>query len=236
MTSTSIEMEPTGTVTRSGGATSLLPLAGMAAVLVGTLAVLVLHVVPPTSSTSPYRRTISEYAYSTLGWVFNAGVLAIAAGSLLIAFSLWASRALRPLSVGSLGVVAWGVSLVVLVIFPKHDWSVGPSGHGSIHRVASLVAFFSVPLAAVAIARHREGRLRPPAVLVRIFGVVSGCWLGMLIGGFVLGPITGTPWYRVFPLGLMERGMAFFAIAAVLAAGWLAIRAATHPAQTVRRR
>ena len=115
---------------------------------------------------------------------------------------------------------------MVLVIFPKHDWSVGPSSHGSIHRVASLVAFVSVPLAAIAIARHRAGRLKAPARTAMITGLISAGWLSFLVGAFLLGPVTGTPWYRVFPLGLMERGIAVFAVAAVFAIGWLALRAA----------
>lgn len=202
---------------------------GLVVMAAGTLAILVLHVIPPTSATSPWRRTISEYAYSSLGWVFDTGVLAIAVGSLLVAVSLWTTGRLRPVSVGSLGLLAWTVSLVVLVIFPKHDWSVGPSSHGSIHRAASLVAFVSVPIAAVAISRYRSGRLGAPARTALITGLVSAGWLSFLIGAFLFGPVTGTPWYRVFPLGLMERGIAVFAVAAVLALGWLALQAARAP-------
>lgn len=206
-----------------------LPAVGLLVLLAGTAAVLVLHVVPPTAATDPWRRTISEYAYSTLGWVFDLGVLAVAAGSLIITGSLWATRTVRRGSVGSIALLAWSAALVVLVVFAKHDWSVGPSAHGSIHRVASLVAFVSVPLAAVAVARHRSGRLAAPARTALVAGVVSAGWLSFLVGAFVLGPVIGTPWYRVFPLGLMERGIAVFAVATVLALGWLAWRAARDP-------
>lgn len=238
MTSTSITNETAaGTVHRVGSArrtgAPAVPIAGLIVLAAGTLAILALHVVPPTSATSPWRRTISEYAYSSLGWVFDAGVVAIAVGTLLIAASLWTTRTLRPASTGSVGLLAWSVSLVVLVIFPKHDWSVGPSAHGSIHRVASLVAFVSVPIAAVVIARHRTGRLATPARTAMITGLVSAGWLSFLVGAFVLGPVTGTPWYRMFPLGLMERGIAVFAVAALVALGWLALRA-TRPAETTQ--
>ncbi|WP_157970712.1 DUF998 domain-containing protein [Nakamurella deserti] len=233
MTSTSVTNEAAAARTpvdgRTPRAAAALPVAGLVVLLAGSLAVLALHVVPPTSATSPWRRTISEYAYSSLGWVFDLGVVAVAAGSLLIAGSLWATRALRPLSPGSIALLAWSVSLVVLVIFPKHDWSVGPSAHGSIHRVASLVAFVSVPLAAVAIARHRQGRLKAPARTALVSGIVSAGWLSFLVGAFLLAPVTGTPWYRMFPLGLMERGIAVFAVAALVALGWLALRAVREP-------
>lgn len=233
MTSTSVS----GSVTADRAdqadapASRLVPLLGMLVLAAGTLAVLALHVLPPTAATSPWRRTISEYAYSSLGWVFDLGVLAVAAGSLLIAVSMWSTRTLRPGSLGSVALVAWTVSLVVLVIFPKHDWSVGPSSHGSIHRVASLVAFISVPIAAVVIARRRSGRLTAPARTALVTGLVSAGWLAFLVGAFLLGPLTGTPWYRAFPLGLMERGIAVFAVAAVFALGWLALRAA-RPARS----
>lgn len=240
MTSTSVTNELSGAGSRPEGgvdapsaptrSTAVVPaVLGIVILAVGSLAILALHVIPPTSATSPWRRTISEYAYSSLGWVFNAGVLAVAAGSLLITLTLWATRTIRPLSVGSLGLLAWSTSLVVLVIFPKHDWSVGPSSHGSIHRVASLVAFISVPIAAVVIARRRAGRLTAPARTAMITGLTSAGWLSFLVVAFVLAPITGTPWYRLFPLGLMERGIAVFAVAAVLALGWLALRAAREP-------
>ena len=228
MTSTSIAAPASrdADVPAAPGTGRTLGVLGLLVLAAGALAVLALHVVPPTSATSPWRRTISEYAYSSLGWVFNAGVVAVAAGSLLIAASLWTTRTVRPLSVGSLALLAWSVSLVVLVIFPKHDWSVGPSSHGSIHRVASLIAFVSVPIAAVAIARRRAGRLRAPAWTASVCGVVSAGWLSFLVGAFLLGPVTGTPWYRMFPLGLMERGIAVFGVAALIALGWLALRAA----------
>jgi hypothetical membrane protein len=209
---------------RSGA--SAVPVVGIFVLLAGAVAILVLHVVPPTSATSPWRRTISEYAYSSLGWVFNVGVLAVAAGSLIIASSLWASGALRRVSAGSLCLVAWSASLAVLVVFPKHDWSVGPSSHGSIHRAASLIAFASVPLAAIAIGRRRSGRLAVPARTAMTCGIVSAGFLSLLVGAFLLRPLTGTPWYRVFPLGLMERGITAFAVAAIVALGWLALRAA----------
>lgn len=232
MTSTSVTNETAASAVTTPPArhgTAVVPVVGMLIMLAGTLAVLALHVVPPTSATSPWRRTISEYAYSSLGWVFDAGVVAIAVGTLLIAVSLWLTRTVRVASLGSLALLAWSVSLVVLVIFPKHDWSVGPSSHGSIHRVASLVAFISVPIAAIAIARHRAGRLRPPARTALVMGVVSAGWLSCLVGAFLLAPVTGTPWYRMFPLGLMERGIAVFAVAALFALGWLAVRAARVP-------
>ena len=202
---------------------------GIIAVLTGTIAILTLHLMSPTALISPLRRTISEYAYTTLGWVFNSGVVLIAAGSLLIAGSLWFSRSLPRLGAGTAAMLGWSASLVVLVIFPKHNWSVGPAGHGTVHRIASLVAFVCVPIAAIALARRRTAPFTRTARLALMFAWISAGWLATLMAAFIIGPFTGTPWWLVFPLGLMERGMAFFAILAVVGVGALAVRAARAP-------
>lgn len=202
-----------------------LAVVGLFGLLTGTLSILTLHVIPPTTQVSPLRRTISEYAYTSLGWVFNSGVVAISVGSLLIAASLWSSGTLRGSSGGSIATIGWGVGLLLLVVYPKHDWSVGPSGHGTVHRIASLVAFICVPIAAIAIGRRRTGRLRSPARWAIVFGGVAFGWLACILGAFTIGPMVGTPWWLVFPLGLMERGMALFGILAMFAVGTLAARA-----------
>ncbi len=199
---------------------------GMLTLLTGVLAILVLHVIPPTDAISAYRRTISEYAYTTLGWAFNAGVLAVSAGSVLITVSLWLSRTLRRTSVSGPLMLLWSAALVVLVVFPKHDWSVGPSGHGAIHRMASLVAFVSVPIAVILIGRHRAGSLRSPGRTAAVSGIIAAGWLSLILGAYLFGPLSRTPWWLVFPLGLVERGVAFFSVAAVLSLGMLSIRAA----------
>lgn len=202
---------------------------GLAAVVPGVLAVLALHLISPTADISPYRRTISEYAYTSLGWVFNSAVLLISAGSLLILVGLVQGRHLRLWSIGTLTLLAWSVALVVLIIFPKHDWSVGPSTHGQIHRVASVIAFLSVPIAALSVGlRRRAGTAaRWAAVFGGLSASIFGCiaWAVLTDSGG-----SGTPWWRLFPLGLMERGIAFFLILAVLCLGVLALhprRAAT---------
>ena len=188
---------------------------GALLVLVGTGAILVLHVVGPTSLISWYRRTISEYAYTSLGWVFDTGVVLISAGSLLVTAGLLTAGVVRWTSPAAVALLAWSVGLVVLVLFPKHDWSVGPSAHGQIHRVASLIAFLSVPVAALIIGIRHRVRVAGKAAIV--FGTASGALLACIVGAFLIGPATRTAWWQVFPLGLMERGIALFAILAVLA-------------------
>ena len=133
-------------VTRPVGA-RWLGLAGATTIVAGAALVVVLHVREP--SVSPVRRTISEYALLDHAWLFNAAVFLVAAGSLVTLLALVRTDLLRPLSVASLALAVWCAALVGVVAFPKHNWAVGPSVSGEVHRGLSLAAFVSLPLAAV---------------------------------------------------------------------------------------
>ncbi len=216
------------TATSRSAASMVLGWLGIALTLVTVGSVLALHVVGPTAAVSPIRRTISEYAYARNGWVFNTAVLVLASGSLLITFALWLTGRIKPISVASVGMLFWSIALVTLVIFPKHDWSVGPSNHGMIHRVASLVAFISLPIAAFLIGRRsrKVPALKVASRVTTILALISAAWFSVIAGAALLAPITGTPWYRAIPLGLFERGVAVFEVLTVIAAGYLAVKAA----------
>lgn len=205
--------------------------AGFAAVVAGVLAVSVLHVLPPTAGISPIRRTISEYAYYETGWVFNLGVLILAAGSLAVFVALAYAKLLRPASFASLGLLLWSAGLAAVVYFPKHDWSVGPSLHGHIHRMASLVAFLSLPLGAllVTVMWRRDRRWRGSVWLTAIPALAALAFFAVIVGAYLLTPYTGLPWWDVIPLGAVERGLATFEVLTVLALGRWAWRASSTP-------
>ncbi|MEU8004962.1 DUF998 domain-containing protein [Catellatospora sp. NPDC049111] len=205
--------------------------AGFAAVVAGVLAVSALHVLPPTAAISPIRRTISEYAYYETGWVFNLGVLILAAGSLAVFVALAYAKLIRPASFASLGLLLWSAGLAAVVYFPKHDWSVGPSLHGHIHRMASLVAFLSLPLGAllVTVMWRRERRWRGSVWLTAIPALAALAFFSVIIGAYLLTPYTGLPWWDVIPLGFVERGLATFEVLTVLALGRWAWRASSTP-------
>ena len=97
--------------------------------------------------------TISEYVYTAGGWAFLTGVLALALGSILLLAGLIHASVVRPLSLGSILMSLWVIGLVGVAVFPKHNWEIGPSTSGSIHRVATLLAFVSLPAAVLVIAR-----------------------------------------------------------------------------------
>jgi hypothetical protein len=167
-------------------------------------------------------RTISEYALTDVGWVFNVGVLALALGSLAVFAAVVRAGLARPASIGVWLGVAWSAALTVIVLFPKHNWAVGPSANGQIHRAASIVAFLCLPVAVLLLTRRRGVPRRDHPVAARVawwFGALSLAWFTPIVGALLLAPVTGTPWFRAIPLGLVERGLVMCEVFAILALG-----------------
>ena len=99
--------------------------------------------------------------------------------------------------------------------------SEGSSVGGIIHRYASLVAFFALPVATLVATRGREGAAWP-----RWLAIAALAWLGAILSGVVLRPFSGVPWWQFLPLGIMERGLALTEVGIVLAlAFWAVARA-----------
>lgn len=207
--------------------TGVLALAGIAGAAVSTVLVGLLHVIVDPSEVDPVRRTISEYALGDHRPLFNAAVLVLAAGSVGVLAALVGARLTRAVSAPSMLIGTWSVAMVAVVAFQKIDWSVGPTLGGYVHRYASLVAFLSLPLAGLTLAVRwgRDRSWRPPALCTGALSVLSLAWLAPILLGFVLRPLTGIPWWRFVPLGLVERGLAVTEVAVVFALGWWAWRA-----------
>jgi hypothetical protein len=183
---------------------------------------------------NPIRRTISEYALGEFGLMFDAGVVALALGSLLVLVALVGAGLLRWPSSGAVALGVWAVTLLVVVAFEKTNWSIGPSVSGYLHRYASLAAFIALPVAALSIARRWRadptfGRF---AAWTRAFGLMSLGWLSTIFLGVLLRPLTGVPWWQFVPLGLVERGLAATEVAAVALMGawaWVSANAGPRP-------
>ncbi|MEV6031272.1 DUF998 domain-containing protein [Nonomuraea sp. NPDC052116] len=183
---------------------------------------------------NPIRRTISEHGLGPDGWIFGLAVGLLAVGSAAIGVSL-ARRRLAGVF-GTIALMGWSVGLFMTAWFEKHDWSVGPSLSGSIHRVGSFIAFLSLPLAAVIIARPWRHRERSRATLVAFgLGICSVLWVAGIAAAMFIGARNGLAWWRVMPLGLVERGMAVTEVAALLALGvWAAAKRLDTTEQTGR--
>jgi hypothetical protein len=189
----------------------VLRLFGLAGVAVAVVMMAVLHVVPPSSLVNPVTRTLSEYALLSDAWVFDLGVTALAIGSLAVVGSLVVQGVVRVVSLPSFLVAVWSACLLVIVAFPKNNWAVGPSTGGTVHRVASVVAFVALPLAAIMVGR--AARSWWPAGL----GIVALLWFAVILGAVLMQPVTGTRWWLAIPLGVVERGMLFTEVLAVVA-------------------
>jgi hypothetical protein len=183
-------------------------LTGIAALVLGAALVLLLQVIPPTDEISATRRTISEYGLSDHKWVFDLAVVLVALGSAAGLAVLGRQRRL-PVPAAILGTL-WTVGLLVIVAFPKPDWATVSRADigGTLHRIASVVAFVALPLAVLVAARTAfpgsPGRRR----LARLLAVASLGWFAVILGAVVIAAVDGGRWWTLIPLGLVERGMA----------------------------
>ena len=205
-------------------------LSGTALIVAGVVAVLALHVVA-LEEVDPVRRTLSQYALGPWKPVFDAGVLAVALGSVAVLAGLVRTGLARGHGAAGALLAVWSACLVVVVAFEKIDWSVGPTPAGYLHRYASFVAFLCLPAAALALGRAWRGDARWSgfASWARWLAAGALAWLAPILLGFVLRPLTGVPWWQFVPLGVFERGVALTEVAALVVMGVWAAHAARHP-------
>jgi hypothetical protein len=204
-----------------------LAIGGIGAATIAATLVGLLHVVPPSARVNPMRRTISEYGLLETAWVFNTALLVLAAGSAAVLASLVARGVVRLASLGGVALMLWTASLPAIVLFPKHNWSVGPSMSGTVHRAVALIGFLSLPLAALAIGRAQRShpRWRTHAYRTLILGWCSLLCFSPLAYAILSQPVTGVRWWRAVPLGAVERLLAVSEVVIVLGLGWWAARA-----------
>jgi hypothetical protein len=204
--------------------------ASIVALGVGAALILLLQFIPPTDQISALRQTISQYGLSQNSWIFDVAVLLIVIGSIAGFATLRWSRAISAASLvfGSL----WTVGMLVVVLFPKHDWATGPHAGftGLLHRYASVVAFACLPIAVLCAVGKAFPDSAPARWLARLLAVAALGWFAVILGAVVV--TGGGAWWQVIPLGLVERGMAITelcALAALLAGGWRRFDAAPAP-------
>lgn len=204
-----------------------LALAGTSAVGVALLVFGFLHVTGPTAAISPYRRTISQYALTGAAPAFNVAVLLLAAGSIATLVALVRADLLPVRSGGMVALVLWCAALAAVVYFPKHNWAVGPSIDGTIHRYASVVAFLSLPLGALLIGRTWwiRGQWRTEAAWTWGLGLWSLLCFSPIVVAIAAQPWTGVAWWRLIPLGAVERVLLISEVGIVLLLAWWAARA-----------
>ena len=195
---------------------------GVAGVLASLVLFAMLHLLPPSGDLDWARRTISQYALLPNGWWFDAAVLLLAAGSVAVLAAAMRAGVVR--GGAAVALLLWAAALVGMVWFEKHNWSAGPSRSGDIHRVASVVAFLSLPVAAL-LAAARRWRHEVAARWVALGGVASVVSFSPMVWAVVSEPWTGVRWWRAIPLGGVERVLGLVEVVTLLLiAGWAVSR------------
>lgn len=144
------------------------PLLGGLAAVLAVLGVLAGHF--DTSSLSPWVHTISDYAAADRGGPVETGIFLAGLGALPLIPALW-----RLSKTVALLAASWVAGLAVTAIVPTD-----PLGHltmstaGYVHRYASTVAFLSLVVAGVMLARKL--RSRTYSVLSGL-AVCGGLWV-----------------------------------------------------------
>lgn len=168
-----------------------------------------------TAGEDVWRHTVSGYVF-TDPVPFTAAVIALVVGSVTVLAGLLRARVLSARHPSTWLLGAWIVGMAAVAVFPKHDWAVGPSFSGHVHRVASLVAFLALPLGVLLLARAAVARgMRGAAYLAAGLAVASYGYLGFLAWTIYDAGRTGTPWWMAVPLGLTERVLLALEVAAL---------------------
>ncbi|TDC40199.1 DUF998 domain-containing protein [Micromonospora sp. 15K316] len=222
----------TATGARPARAAGLVRLGGLVCAAAAMLLFGVLHL--PGQPVHPVRDTVSDYALSRHGWLFDLAVLTLAAGSvLLLAPALRRSgpptfrRGRLPAAVGPAGLAAWCLGLVVLVVCPRDAPGVPVTITGEIHRWAAVAALSGLPVGALLVAVRHPGRLARAVVA----GAV-GCVVALV--PFVAAYLVGSP-LRPF-VGLLERLVCLAEVGLLLLVAHLGDRHRVTPAYRARGR
>ena len=98
----------------------------------------------------------------------------------------------------------------------------------TVSTIGDSFTLVALPIAALVLGRRwqRDPQFGRYSVGVRVLGWVSLGWLSTIVLGVALRPLTGVPWWRFLPLGLVERGLALTEVAAVVVLGLWARHAA----------
>ncbi|NNG36345.1 DUF998 domain-containing protein [Nakamurella aerolata] len=213
-----------------------LSIAGLVGIAISCALEIVMHITPGGRRLDPLRTTISEYALVPGAWMFAAGVLVLAAASVLIGAALHHSGTIRFRGGWAVWYSLWCVGLVGLTVITKTMIGPDPTVQGRIHWSFTLLAFVSLPIALLLVVRRhvrrqldfgnapRDGALpEPPAPhrAVRIIAMltwISFGWFAVLAAQTVLsllGKDGLLPW-----VGIIERGVATTEIVAVGVLAW----------------
>jgi hypothetical protein len=203
---------------QKGPARGRVVLAG-AAQLAGALFFVALHVLPASRRLRLVSEPLSQYAFDPDGWLFDAGVLTLAFGLLVLVSALVRGGCLPVRSWLCCLLVACALSMVLIVMFPEHDASGAMTAVGDVHWAAAMIAFGGLACAPALLKHHRVSRCARLASLARRFFVgTAPCFLVVAAASLLRyeAPLQVPAW----PFGLGERALVAMelALSAVLTA------------------
>lgn len=211
--------------TETGKRTRPWRLVAVAAIGWGLFTAVVLHIV---SSRNPVYDTLSSYTVTDRGeGMLAASVLSLAIGSLAVLGALQVAGV--PLSrTTRLLLALWALGLAAAAVFPASYPEAPDPVSGEIHLYACLVAFCSLPGAAISLLEPLKGRSERVA-LVRSIRLTAGAFaLFALSFVFVrLSEAGVTPFREIsdaFPIGVTQRLLLLADVVLLGTLLWLAAR------------
>ncbi|TQS30482.1 DUF998 domain-containing protein [Microbispora sp. KK1-11] len=177
---------------------------GYVLVTAGAAAMLALHLV---GGLDPLTATISQYFYAPHGWLLPVSLTSIAVGSAVLAVRL--DRLDRLDRRAALLVGMWSACLLLVAGFPTDPQGLPLSLSGNIHRYAAFVAFASLPLAGLLVARATRSRL------VRVLCAVALGSLLLVVLPYAFRVLHLDP--GAVPAGLTQRLTVVSEVAALVA-------------------
>ncbi|MEU0484407.1 DUF998 domain-containing protein [Streptosporangium sp. NPDC006013] len=187
---------------------------GYAAIGAGAVTMLGLHVV---TGLDPVHTVISEYAFEADGWLLPLSLTLFAAAATIIG-AILARRGEDRAAALLVGI--WGLCMLLIGAFPTDEPGVPLSMSGGIHRYAAFVAFLTMPVAGLLLARrHAAG---PYARTIRLLSLASLGVLVLVVLPYVVRMVGVDLASEDIPAGVTQRLVVGFEVAVLAMLGLMA--------------
>lgn len=211
--------------TETGKRTRPWRLVALGAIGWGLFTAVVLHVI---SSRNPVYDTLSSYTVTDRGeGMLGASVLSLAVGSLAVLGALQVAGV--PLSrTTRLLLALWALGLAAAAIFPASYPEAPDPVSGEIHLYACLVAFLSLPGAAISLLEPLRGRpervalVRATRLTAAAFALFATSFVFVRLSEARIAPFPEVS--AAFPIGVMQRLLLLADVGLLCTLLWLATR------------
>ncbi|GAA3131548.1 hypothetical protein GCM10017600_69920 [Streptosporangium carneum] len=186
-------------------------LGGYAAIGAGAVAMVGLHL---ATGLDPVHTVISEYAFEPDGWLLPVSLTLFALGATVFGGVL----ARRGEDRGAATLVwVWGLCMLLIGAFPTDQPGVPLSMSGGIHRYAAFVAFLTMPVAGLILARRYAAS--PYARHVRLLSLASLGVLVLVVAPYVVRMFGIDLTNDDIPAGVTQRLVVVFEVAVLMMLG-----------------